>query len=94
MNPLRFTRRNLLRGSLAATAAFPLLESRRVEGQSAASPTRLVVFTPQDKAYFCVEPVSHVSNAIHMADPAAHGLRSIAPGESFEAMMKLDIAVV
>ena len=45
MNPLRFTRRNLLRGSLAATAAFPLLESRRVEGQSAASPTRLVVFT-------------------------------------------------
>ena len=45
MNPLRFTRRNLLRGSLAATAAFPLLESRRVEGQSAAAPTRLVVFT-------------------------------------------------
>jgi aldose 1-epimerase len=38
--------------------------------------------------------VSHVSNAIHMADPAAHGLRSVAPGESFEASMKLDIAVV
>jgi hypothetical protein len=45
MNPMRFTRRNLLRGGLAATAAFPLLESRRVEGQSAASPTRLIVFT-------------------------------------------------
>ena len=62
--------------------------------QLSSSLTRLVVFTPQDKAYFCVEPVSHVSNAIHMADPAAHGLRSVAPGESFEAMMKLDIAVV
>ena len=62
--------------------------------QLSSSLTRLVVFTPQDKAYFCVEPVSHVSNAIHMADPAAHGLRSIAPGESFEASMKLDIAVV
>lgn len=44
MNPLRFTRRNLLRGSLAATAAIPLLDARRVTAQSAA-PTRLVVFT-------------------------------------------------
>lgn len=44
MNPLRFTRRNLLRGSLAATAAFPLLEARHVQGQTGA-PTRLVVFT-------------------------------------------------
>lgn len=43
MNPLRFTRRNLLRGSLAATATIPLLDARRVEGQTA-SPTRFVVF--------------------------------------------------
>ncbi len=35
MNPLRFTRRNLLRGGLAATAAYPLLEARRVQGQTA-----------------------------------------------------------
>ncbi len=54
----------------------------------------LVVYTAQDKDYFCVEPVSHVSNAIHMADPAAHGLRSLAPGERFEAMLKLDITVL
>ena len=54
----------------------------------------LVVYTPQDRDYFCVEPVSHVSNAIHMADPAAHGLRTVAPGESFEAWMKLEVAVV
>jgi aldose 1-epimerase len=52
------------------------------------------VFTPQDRDYFCVEPVSHVSNAIHMADPAAHGLRTVAPGESFEATMKLDVTVL
>ncbi len=45
MNPLRFTRRNLLRGTLAATAAYPLLEARRVAGQSASYPTRLIVFT-------------------------------------------------
>ena len=51
----------------------------------------LVVFTPDTKPYYCVEPVSHVSNAIHMADPAAHGLRAVAPGATFDAWMKLEI---
>jgi len=55
---------------------------------------RLVVYTPADKPYFCVEPVSHVSNAIHMADPAAHGLRTLAPGDVFEASMMLEVAVL
>jgi len=45
MNPLRFTRRNLLRGSLAATAAIPWLEARQAQGQTATPPTRLVVLT-------------------------------------------------
>ena len=53
-----------------------------------------MVYTPQNKDYFCVEPVSHVSNAIHMADPAAHGLRTLAPGEGFEATMTLDVNVL
>ena len=52
----------------------------------------LVVFTPTTKPYYCVEPVSHVGNAIQMADPAAHGLRAVAPGASFEAWMKLEVA--
>jgi aldose 1-epimerase len=54
----------------------------------------LVVFTPDTKPYYCVEPVSHVSNAIHMADPLAHGLRSIAPGARFDGWMKLEIGNV
>lgn len=54
----------------------------------------LVVYTPAVQPYYCVEPVSHVSNAIHMADPAAHGLRSVAPGERFDAWMKLEIGSV
>ena len=54
----------------------------------------LVVFTPTMRDYFCVEPVSHVSNAIHMADPLAHGLLSLAPGESAEAWMKLEVSPV
>jgi aldose 1-epimerase len=52
----------------------------------------LVVFTPETKPYYCVEPVSHVSNAIHMTEPAAHGLRSVAAGETLDAWMKLEIA--
>ena len=44
MNPLRFTRRNLLRGGIAATAAIPLLEARMARGQAATYPTRFVVF--------------------------------------------------
>jgi aldose 1-epimerase len=52
----------------------------------------LVVYTPHDKDYFCVEPVSHVSNAIQMADPARHGLLTIEPGQTAEAWMKLEIS--
>lgn len=52
----------------------------------------LVVYTPHDKDYFCVEPVSHVSNAIQMADPARHGLLTIEPGQSTDAWMKLEVA--
>jgi aldose 1-epimerase len=52
----------------------------------------LVVYTPAHSPYYCVEPVSHVSNAIHMADPAAHGLRTLAAGATFDAWMKLEVA--
>ncbi len=54
--------------------------------------TRLVVFTPQDKPYYCVEPVSHVSNAINLDDPIARGLRRVEPGETTSAWMRLDVA--
>ena len=55
---------------------------------------RLVVYTPTERDYFCVEPVSHVSNAIHMAEPAAHGIVALAPGATMEASMRLDVGVV
>lgn len=51
----------------------------------------LVVYTPQTKPYFCVEPVSHVSNAHQMGEPRAHGLRELQPGESFSAWMELTV---
>jgi aldose 1-epimerase len=53
----------------------------------------LVVYTPATSPYYCVEPVSHVSNAIHMAEPAAHGLRSLDAGATLDAWMKLEVSV-
>jgi aldose 1-epimerase len=52
----------------------------------------LVVYTPHDKDYFCVEPVSHVSNAIQMADPASNGLLTLDPGQTADAWMKIDVS--
>lgn len=52
---------------------------------------RLVVYTPHDKNYFCVEPVSHVNNAIQMTDPSLHGLVTLNPGDTTDAWMTLDV---
>ncbi len=70
------------------------IRDEKVTLQLTSSEQRLVIYTPRDKEYFCVEPVSHVSNAIHMADPAAHGLRSVDPGDTLQAWMQIDIAMV
>jgi aldose 1-epimerase len=60
--------------------------------QLTSSASHLVVYTPATKAYFCVEPVSHVSNAIQMADPVAEGLVALPPGATTELWMTLDVA--
>ena len=70
------------------------LRDEKLRVQLTSSLNYLVVYTPKTRDYYCVEPVSHVSNAIHMADPAEHGLRTLQPGERFEAWMKLDISAV
>jgi aldose 1-epimerase len=70
------------------------IRDEKMSLQLSSSLDRLVVYTPQQRDYYCVEPVSHVSNAIHMADPLAHGLRPVGPGESFEAWMQLEVGVL
>jgi aldose 1-epimerase len=70
------------------------IRDERFSLQLSSSLPYLVVYTPPDRDFFCVEPVSHVSNAIHMAEPAAHGLVALAPGATLEAWMKLDVAVL
>ena len=51
----------------------------------------LVVFTPPGRDFYCVEPVSHRNDAIHSPDPLAQGLVSLAPGDTLQAQMRLQI---
>lgn len=67
------------------------IRDEKLSLQLASSLDRLVVYTPPTHDYFCVEPVSHVSNAIHMAEPLAHGLRQLDAGESTSAWMQLEV---
>ena len=53
--------------------------------------SRLVVYTPQDRDYFAVEPVSHVSNAINQPAPSALGLVTLQPGQTQRAWMTLEV---
>jgi aldose 1-epimerase len=52
---------------------------------------RVVVFTPADRPFYCVEPVSHVNNAVNSREPLARGLLELAPGESVQAWMNLAV---
>ncbi|MBW8812265.1 MAG: aldose 1-epimerase [Caulobacterales bacterium] len=51
----------------------------------------LQVYAPPDQDFFCVEPVSHAPDAVNMADPAAHGLRWLQPGETWAVSMWLEL---
>jgi aldose 1-epimerase len=53
---------------------------------------RLHVFAPPGEDFFCVEPVSHAPNALNMADAAGQGVRTLGPGETFGAWMRLEPA--
>ena len=48
-----------------------------------------VVYTLMDAGYFCVEPVTHLNNAVQQADPLAHGLVELCPGEELRLHVRL-----
>jgi aldose 1-epimerase len=48
-----------------------------------------VVFVPDGEDYFCVEPVSHMTDAVNRPEPpAVTGLRWLAPGELWEVAVR------
>jgi len=49
----------------------------------------LIVYTPPGEAFFCVEPVSHMTDAINRLDSAGDtGLRTLAPGETLQGEIR------
>lgn len=69
-----------------------LIDDEQLSLRLSSSLGYLVVYTPHDKPLFAVEPVSHVNNALNMADPTAHGVQALAPGETMTAMFLLEVA--
>jgi aldose 1-epimerase len=57
--------------------------------------TRLVVFTNGARESIAIEPVSHVNNAIQLADagadPLSLGLTILQPGETLSAQMSIEV---
>lgn len=51
-----------------------------------------VIYTPRGRDHYCVEPVSHVNNALASDQPEARGVVALAAGETMHAWMQLDIA--
>jgi aldose 1-epimerase len=52
----------------------------------------LHIYSPPGLDFFCIEPVSHMPNAINRsAPPAITGHKLLAPGERFDARVTLSV---
>ncbi len=54
----------------------------------------LVVFVPQKEDFFCVEPVSHMPNALNQNDPAAAGVVTLKPKQELAAGVTYHFEVI
>ncbi|WP_072383953.1 aldose 1-epimerase [Novosphingobium sp. NDB2Meth1] len=52
--------------------------------------SRTAVYAPQGSDWFCVEPVSHLTDALNGRDPGAP-MPALAPGETLSAEMRLSV---
>ncbi len=74
-----------------AALAWPSL-GLRLTMETAGPFGHLVIYAPQGENYLCVEPVSHMTDAVNRgADPTA-GLRTLRPDESLKGTMRLRVA--
>jgi aldose 1-epimerase len=52
----------------------------------------VVVFTPPERDFFAVEPVSHMNDAVNRMDQPDHGLRVLQPGETLAGAVAFRVA--
>lgn len=48
-----------------------------------------VVYTPADAPFYCVEPVTHLNNAVQQTHPLEHGLVALGLGEELRQTVRL-----
>jgi aldose 1-epimerase len=51
----------------------------------------LHLYMPPGRGFFCAEPVSHMPGAIQRPGMLGTGLRFLAPGESLQAWMRIEV---
>lgn len=51
----------------------------------------LVVFTPAGADFFCVEPVSHMNDALNRLDIVGHGMQMLEPGQCLQGEIRFRI---
>ncbi len=79
--------------SAATRGAVLAWPDRRLTLGASAPLDFLVVYTPPARDTFCVEPISHVPDAVNSPLPAAQtGLRVLAPGRCLSARITLAVA--
>ena len=50
---------------------------------------RRAVYTPTDADFYCVEPVTHLNNAVLQPDPVKHGIVVLDAGEAMRLVALL-----
>ena len=75
------------------TALVDLPDGARLRMAADAAFGHLVVHRPDNLAYLCVEPVSHVADGFNLAarGAAGTGARLLAPGESMGGTIRLQL---
>ena len=68
-----------------------IIEDETIRCRVTADVDHVVVFTPVGRDVFCVEPVSHVTNAHQAQDPVASGLVVLEPGQTLTRTMTIEM---
>ena len=81
-----------LYGARAEVRFLARIRDERLSLRLTSSLNHAVVYTPRERDYFCVEPVSHVNNALASDEPKLRGMLALGSGETARAWMQLDVA--
>jgi aldose 1-epimerase len=53
----------------------------------------LVIYTPENENFFCLEPVSNITNAFNMPSDSNTGTIELAPGEEYKVTVNFEVKI-